>query len=195
MLPVFAEIGGAYIEHDDRTGTSSQSSHETADAFDEASYGVWSTVMSAPKNQTQDQKQHIPKRPREMSLADEILMSSTSLDDVSRHSSSSTLSILGKPILLPHTREQMEEFVSAFLHMSVFDVADVWIPASSSDSFDELSHTLSVAATNCNEGLNYFKEVSKECSIKMWSGAVGRAYASGNPVWSSNKVRTKTIQT
>eukprot|EP00957_Ditylum_brightwellii_P008287 627110-Ditylum_brightwellii.AAC.1 len=44
MLPSFAELGGTSCEE----GRSSPLSQSSAEAFDEASYGVWSTIMNTP---------------------------------------------------------------------------------------------------------------------------------------------------
>jgi hypothetical protein len=69
--------------------------------------------------------------------------------------------------------------------MSVFDSADVWIPAGGEYS-DCLRHVTTVTSTETNELLNDFKQQSQNALIKCWSGAVGRAFSSGNPVWSAN---------
>jgi hypothetical protein len=108
----------------------------------------------------------------------------------SRMSSSSTISQLLKPILPPVRQERLEEFISAFLGMSVFDVADVWMPTSGDDA--HLSHVMSVTASDQNETLNEFKKATTGSTLKIWSGAVGKAYASGNAVWTNKQVRLKT---
>ena len=70
--------------------------------------------------------------------------------------------------------------------MSVFDAAYAWIP-SGGTAADELCHVTSVVSTKTNEALTRFAVVSQNVVMKPWSGAVGRAFASGNPVWSANR--------
>lgn len=107
------------------------------DAFDDASYGVWNTIMdTAPNSVVSIEKSSFP----------------------------------------PLVRERMEEFLTAFLSMSVFDAADIWIPREAG-----LCHEVTVLA---NDSLQDFRDASDGIFIGNWSGAVGRAYASGNPVWS-----------
>jgi hypothetical protein len=124
MLPAMAELGGG-----------NDHCEEELNAFDDATYGVWSTIMDS----------------------------------------------MEKPMtgpLHPPT-ERLEEFATAFLNMSVFDAADVWIPQQNSEG---VSQVVSVVA---NDALHELR--SKGMVISNWSGAVGRAYASGTPVWSHNR--------
>jgi hypothetical protein len=99
-------------------------------------------------------------------------------------------------------QERLEEFANAFLGMSVFDVADAWISSSSVVGGEEGSGAVSggiatrslkclftVAATELNPRINAFREASANASIKLGDGAVGKAYSTGYPVWSSVKVR------
>lgn len=135
------------------------------DAFDEASYGVWSTIMN--------------------SAGGEAIRTSET--------------IATKMHLI---QERLEEFANAFLGMSVFDVADAWISSSSVVGGEEGSGAVSggiatrslkclftVAATELNPRINAFREASANASIKLGDGAVGKAYSTGYPVWSSVKVR------
>ena len=182
MLPSFAELGGD--REDDNKRKSS-----TCDAFDEASYGVWNIIMD---NSVDNLSSCAP---------DEVKSQNTSQDDseckfdentFSRGSSSSTLSILSikSEQIMPQLRiDRLEEFASAFLGMSVFDIADVWLPSSLED-FNSLVHVTTVAGSNSSDDplVKEFREVSSCSTIKIWSGAVGRAFGSGNPVWSSNQV-------
>jgi hypothetical protein len=124
-LPAFAELGGAQ--------------QSTDDAFDDASYGVWNTIMDAT-------------------------------------APNSEIVSLEQGYIPPQLQERMEEFITAFLNMSVFDAADIWIPNESG-----LSHCVTILAT---DSLEEFRAASEGIFIRNWSGAVGRAYASGNPVWS-----------
>jgi len=119
--------------------------------------------------------------------------------------------------------DKLEEFVQAFLGISVFDIADVWMPnnrhimstksslnsstassplstakqksSSSSNTAEEddeeedvhLQHVSSHMKDPNNANLQAFSTLSTRATIKYWSGAVGRAFASGNPVWSCNE--------
>ena len=74
--------------------------------------------------------------------------------------------------------------------MSVFDLADVWVPtAGDGDQYpdDCLRHVTSVSSVeHPNALLDEFRNASVHTLVKFWTGAVGRAYSSGNPVWSAN---------
>jgi hypothetical protein len=130
------------------------------DAFDEASYGVWSTIMNSASGNT-------------------IRTSTT---------------IASK---METIRERLEEFLCAFLGMSVFDVGDAWVLSSADgengggdhDKRRTLKCLFTVVATENNPGINAFRAVSGNSSIQIGDGAVGKAFSSGYPVWSSDKVR------
>ena len=109
----------------------------SGDAFDEASYGVWNTIMDVPDT---------------------------------------TVVPLDQPAFSPAVRDRIEEFLTAFLSMSVFDAADIWIPREPG-----LCHEVTVLA---DDSLQEFWAASEGIFVQNWSGAVGRAHASGNPVWS-----------
>lgn len=109
----------------------------SGDAFDEASYGVWNTIMDIPDTAV------VP---------------------------------LDQPAFPTALRDRIEEFLTAFLSMSVFDAADIWIPREPG-----LCHEVTVLA---NDSLREFWAASEGIFVQSWSGAVGRAHASGNPVWS-----------
>jgi hypothetical protein len=128
------------------------------DAFDEASYGVWSTIMNSASGNT--------------------IRTSTTI--------ASKMEII---------RERLEEFLCAFLGMSVFDVGDAWVLSSvdgengdGDDKMRTLKCLFTVAATENNPGINAFRTVSGNSSIQIGDGAVGKAFSSGYPVWSSDKV-------
>lgn len=92
--------------------------------------------------------------------------------------------------LSPVRKDRLEEFASAFLGLSLFDAADVWITVNRNGGVVEgLTQSFPVLVTETNESLNYFANASSGCIVQPWNGAVGRAFWSGNPVWSSNKVR------
>ena len=161
MLPSVAELGG----------TGNVTPEESIDAFDEASYGIWNTIM------------------------DEIFQDPSVGLGNGEHDGSHCAPDPSLQVVLPDQhyitdarKERLEEFLSAFLAMSVFDVADVWVPAANDGYPDCLRHVVSIVAGNIvnNEHLLNFELVSENALIKFWTGGVGRAYSSGNPVWSCN---------
>ena len=133
------------------------------DDFDEASYGVWSTIMNSASGNT--------------------IRTSTTI--------ASKLGII---------RERLEEFLCAFLGMSMFDVGDAWVLSSADgegvgNARDDKKRTLkclfTAAATENNQGINAFRGISENSSIQSGDGAIGKAFSSGYPVWSSDKVRSE----
>jgi hypothetical protein len=182
MLPSFAELDGTgYAE--ERRNTASP----VSDAFDEASYGVWSTIMETFDNPVQLSSLD-ENAPRTSQTSVDMFNSPASFNPVNDGPDSPIFAV-EKAFMPRKRRERLEEFTSAFLGFSVFDVADVWIPLSGQS--DYLGHVTSITSNDANESLNEFKRVSESVLIKFWSGAVGRAFSSGNPVWSVNRVRTR----
>lgn len=172
MLPSFTESGQKQVTYED-----------DMDVFDEASYGIWSTIMeslgdmNSPVNAEPDSRTPAVMRKESLHV---MLPPSHSMSD--------------------ERRERLSEFCEAFLGMSVFDYADVWVPASEHGYVDCLRLIMSSINNVDAEGLSEFKGVSEHALIKFWSGAVGRAFSSGNPVWSANpevfidSTRTKAFQ-
>ena len=154
MLPSFAELGGNPL-------TEGNVNASISDVFDEASYGVWSTIM-----ETIDPDLNDAQTTENMSEAPDYAVD--------------------KPLMAIQRKERLEEFTSAFLDVSVFDAADVWVPAPGQSGY--LGNVTSITSTESNQSLNEFKRMSESILIKYWSGAVGRAFSSGNPVWSANPV-------
>ena len=211
MLPSFAELGnspnssvygatsragvdGGNVDECSGGGGVRPLSPEAEDAFDEASYGVWSTVMGSPPADSSTAATAVGGYGSGAAMAGTGFMGSkVGTEDTTRATmtqgtinfSSSTLAV-GKPMLQERRKSRLEEFLFAFLGMSVFDAADVWIPGGDGVG-GSLMHVTSVSTTDTNEGLNYFKRVSESSAIKIWSGAVGRAFGSANPVWTTNK--------
>eukprot|EP00984_Skeletonema_dohrnii_P007372 scaffold2677_cov152-Skeletonema_dohrnii-CCMP3373.AAC.4 len=164
MLPAPAQLNGR--------GASQQIldaiDNAITDAFDDASYGVWSTIMNSAGGDTVQ----------------------TSVE-----------TIAAKMYLI---QERLEEFANAFLGMSVFDIADAWTV--SSYSSDGIAHSpvmkclFTAAATESNVEINDFRKFSANSFIVPGDGAVGKAYSTGYPVWSSVKdliydtSRTKAFQ-
>lgn len=185
MLPIVAELGHGNVTPE-----------ETIDVFDEASYGVWNTIMdSIMKEDVLDffdsskGELQLPPQPQSGSRdnglqpVDDNLL----LDGLVVKSDPALQVVLPtKSAMSGARKERLEEFCTAFLGMSVFDLADVWVPAGSDGYADCLRHVMSVSSTDKNERLNEFQVMSEHALIKFWTGAVGRAYSSGNPVWSAN---------
>lgn len=173
MLPSFAELGNSAADEAHK-----QSPSPFGDPFDEASFGVWATIMHSPDEGNSPEGGQSPEM-------QSIVPSGPQYDDndIPRFDA-----IIDQPVMPIHRRERLEEFCSAFLEMSVFDVSDVWMPAGG-QAYDTLGHVTSIVSTKQNSLLNEFTLVSQYAQIKLWSGAVGRAFASGNPVWSANYVR------
>jgi hypothetical protein len=168
MLPKVAELGSSQGNRSEVHGDS------VLDAFDEASYGVWSTIM-----QTYDE-------PYEFEDNAPGRQNGTLIEDSKESFALATT--MSKPCLETERQERLQEFASAFLDVSVFDLAEVWLPIGQESSL--LSMVTSVTSSNStNATLNEFTRQSQQTLIEFWSGAVGRAHSSGNPVWSYNKVR------
>jgi hypothetical protein len=155
MLPSAAEIAGSNNEMNDNS---------VSDAFDEASYGVWSTIMDS--------------RP-EVHCSPQMNGNASGAD-------TTPLYTFNKPEMPAERIERLEEFASAFLEVSVFDFAEIWIPIGGQS--DYLGQVTSIISTDSNPLVHEFIQSTEKILIKSWSGAIGRAFASGNPVWSSNRV-------
>lgn len=184
MLPDDAEFGS---ENDEKLRAQSPfSDASSTEAFDEASYGIWSTVMQLAAGQTES-KDAIPRE----------AVQSLSAVGFPRHTSKTTSATVFGNIeehnasldLIPRNKqERLEEFAVGFLGMSAFDVADVWVPLN--DGQLQVLRCVATASSSAvgGEKVDEFKQKSLQSSISVWSGAVGRAFGSGNPVWSSNYV-------
>lgn len=172
MLPAVAELGSSQ-------GNRSEIHGDTVlDAFDEASYGVWSTIM-----QTYDEPNALDEAPS--GYEDHTQM--PSFNESNTMTLLSPQYMINKPYMAAERQDRLQEFSSAFLDVSVFDLAEVWLPIGQGSDF--LGLVTSVMSSDNNSNLNEFTRQSEKIPIKFWSGAVGRAYSSGNPVWSFNKVR------
>jgi len=167
MLPAIAELGNPR--------QSQLQTESINDAFDEASYGVWSTIM-----QTLDET--------DSTLLSEQLETQNSVNEttIPLHASMNRhICTRDNHFMDIDRQERLEEFASAFLAVSVFDLAEVWLPTGQNS--DTLSLISSIKSIDNNTPLDIFARESKNILIKFWSGAVGRAHSSGNPVWSFNK--------
>jgi len=159
MLPAVAELGSSR--------RASLQSDAINDAFDEASYGVWSTIM------------------QNLDETDSTLLTEQQETKASLNGNSTEIVANQKPIIDIDRQERLEEFSSAFLDVSIFDLAEVWMPVGQNS--DCLCLNSSVKSIDNNKSLDEFSRESERMLIKYWSGAVGRAYSSGNPVWSFKK--------
>lgn len=169
MLPSFAEL-----EHE-QTVTPEDS---VEDAFDEATYGIWTTIMETLDDADQDFSETAFEG--ENPLLKEMA--------ANKESESIPIAFHSQDPMKESRKNRVEDFCSAFLRMSVFDMADVWVPAGK-DYPDCLRHVMSVSSTDTNAVLNQFELSSENTLIKHWTGAVGTSFASGNPVW-SDKIAT-----
>ena len=85
---------------------------------------------------------------------------------------------------------RLEEFAQGFLGMSVFDIADVWMPDHSNENDEVLKHVLSVTKDPKNDDFLTFKDFSRLAKIPLWSGAVGRAFVTFQTIWESTPEQT-----
>lgn len=152
----------------------------SSDAFDEASYGVWSTIMGNGNQSALD------------ALLDADTAQTSNFLPVpvaGSGQSGEPIYAINKPTMVKEKRDRLEEFASAFLDVSVFDFAEVWVPISDqSGLLGQVTNVVS-SESETNQALQEFERMSDKILIEHWSGAVGRAYSSGNPVWSANQVR------
>lgn len=172
LLPPFEEIEE---ESNQMNAYSSQVSRENMEAnpFDHASYGLWSTIMQNPESPYMSESQnalsavndsHMHMKPNSQGHPNNV-------DDQ----------------VFSERRERLEEFATAFLEMSVFDLADCWMPSLDNTNPIPLLHNIfSLTSSENNSSYNYFMQASKSVLVQGWSGAVGNAFCSGNPIWSKN---------
>jgi len=80
---------------------------------------------------------------------------------------------------------RLEEFAQSFLAMSVFDLADIWIPLPGANDM-MLSHAATVACDHMNEDFISFHCLNCMVNIHAWDGCVGQAFSSANPVWGTD---------
>jgi len=165
-------------------------SEDLAYAFDQASYDVWSTIMNMPcddgANAALEMK--FSMKSSQSTCPPPTATTPKSSAIFSLTSSCNTLLLSGERSCTPPERgDRLEEFASAFLGMSVFDLADVWIPDLKCNGDVGLNHLRSVSVAGRNEDLNYLMQVSQNSVIKARSGVIGKAYNSGNPIWGTNQ--------
>lgn len=171
MLPTFAEVGNAATDYD------------SGEIFDEASYGIWSTIMEALKDDPLVESYNSVDF--DFNESDSALIAEAAVVAMSSDDSGLKVVLPNKASMSESRKIRLEEFCTAFLDMSVFDLADVWVPAGK-DHLDCLRHVTSVTGTDKNALLEDSMSNSASTLIKFWTGAVGRAYSSGNPVWSAS---------
>jgi hypothetical protein len=187
MLPTVAELTNTQQSRAETYGDS------VSDAFDEASYGVWSTIMQSldPPDVFDDvsnimEEQNFNPFAQQQGHSMIITTAPTTTADGGQ------MYPVQKPYMALERQERLEEFASAFLGVSVFELAEVWLPLGPQS--DCLGLVTSVTSDNYhNDALNTFTAESEKVLVKFWSGAVGRAYSSGNPVWSINRVRFSLV--
>ena len=167
MLPSFAEIG-----------TVSPEGEADLEIFDEASYGIWTTIMDTLNDDNLD-----------VSFGNAMEFR-TDGNTIKQNDATAMLDLqvcfTDTAAMSESRKVRLEEFCSAFLDMSVFDLADVWVPVGP-EYPDCLRHVTSVTSSDQNALLDGFRSASVCTLIKYWTGAIGRAFSSGNPVWSANR--------
>ena len=175
ILPSLAELGHV------TTGTEG-----LEEAFDEATYGIWTTIM-------ENNDESLENLVGDAYISNQEIIQGTHIAPSLQSASTAvtTTTTVSLPPLKESRKERLVEFCSAFLGMSVFDLADVWAPSDANSPYppDTLRHVVTVTSTDSadNQGLTQFQQVSERTLIKFWNGAVGRAFSTGNPVWSSNE--------
>ncbi|KAL7548391.1 hypothetical protein ACHAWF_013071 [Thalassiosira exigua] len=155
-----------------------------ADAFDEASYGVWSTVINSAVGAA------AAIGPPIATAANGTVGGAIQAGAGGGPAEASRRGSAVDPAPSPAetaraVRERLEEFATAFLGMSVFDVADAWTPNPAGDG--TLRCLFTGAATETNPGINALRDATGRAAVRTGDGAVGRAYGTGYPVWSSVK--------
>jgi hypothetical protein len=186
MLPDCAELDPVDNNSSSMTIDNDAALNGDLDIFDEASYGIWSTIMDS----LAEDFSPTPAKAQPFNgenVSPNVTPAAYVSADVSELAPVETSMVVLNPVhLSDHRRERLEEFCGAFLGMSVFDVADVWIPAGGNMS-SFLRHATTVCSKDTiSESVLLFQEESQVTLVRFWSGAVGRAFSSGNPVWSTN---------
>eukprot|EP00551_Chaetoceros_affinis_P004800 CAMPEP_0203665168 /NCGR_PEP_ID=MMETSP0090-20130426/2422_1 /ASSEMBLY_ACC=CAM_ASM_001088 /TAXON_ID=426623 /ORGANISM="Chaetoceros affinis, Strain CCMP159" /LENGTH=906 /DNA_ID=CAMNT_0050528637 /DNA_START=96 /DNA_END=2817 /DNA_ORIENTATION=- len=177
ILPEFAELNTGTDQRS--SGASSPSSEDLGEAneFDAATYGLWSTIMNSTK------------------IAEPVGPSSVDRNGNGNINVSSVPFLQQQmfsnhEFMQPERKNRLEEFASAFLGLSVFDLADVWVPVNDANNGSTTLHNIfavSSHSSRLSNGVSYFKNLSRNTVVKGWCGAVGRAQCTGNPVWSTNQ--------
>lgn len=146
---------------------------DVLDIFDEASYGIWSTIMDTDGLWSE-------------AVLDSMGESQEDVSSLANVVSEPALQVVltSKASMSEPRKTRLEEFCAGFLGMSVFDVADVWVLAGDEQP-DCLRYVTSVIGED-NPVLDSFRQSSVNALIKFWNGAIGHAYSSRDPVWSVN---------
>ena len=171
MLPSVTMLEGNGNGHENLAGT---------EVFDEASYGVWSTIMENADQQVLGSDL--------LDTDDANLKMLSGIYGTQEQETTSPIYAINRPTMEKERLDRLEEFAAAFLDVSVFDYAEVWVPIGEQAGY--LGQVTSIVSSDSklNHSLLEFEEASEKMLIKFWSGAVGRAFSSGNPVWSTNQV-------
>ena len=82
---------------------------------------------------------------------------------------------------------RLEEFALGFLGMSVFDIADIWMPENSMDENVLLKNVLTVSKDPKNDDFLAFEGFSRSANIPLWTGTIGRAFVTFQTVWNSKQ--------
>jgi hypothetical protein len=150
------------------------------EVFDEASYGVWSTIMDNADQQVIGSELLDPDDKHGKQMPGNF--------GIHEHETSTPIYAINRPTMEKDRLDRLEEFAAAFLDVSVFDFAEVWVPIGEQGGYLGQVTSIISSDSKSNISLQEFEEASEKMLIKFWSGAVGRAFSSGNPVWSANLV-------
>ena len=170
ILPDFAEL----LTEVDKDGNTSQkrlsllsqnTETDTPD-FDGQAFALWSTIMNGPTSPSKSNN-------NEQKKTDAPSNGQLQFDYIE-----------------PKRKVRLEEFMTAFLGFSLFDIADVWAPLTDANGVTSLYNVFAANSEETDQDSNvvFFKTISKTTVIQPWSGAVGRAHSTGTAVWSTNMV-------
>ena len=83
------------------------------------------------------------------------------------------------PRLIRSPPTPLRQFVSGFLGLSVFDACDIWAATGTGGVGQMFSMSCETAPT----GFEVFRTLNATGTAEKWEGAIGRCYATGDPVW------------
>mmetsp|Transcript_24572 Transcript_24572/g.56223 ORF Transcript_24572/g.56223 Transcript_24572/m.56223 type:complete len:919 (+) Transcript_24572:629-3385(+) len=181
-LPSSVDLASMDYNLDDTIASSPPKNKLMQDKSDQASFGLWSAIMNT----------NIDEHLENMISTDEDLFVPTDESYKPAVRSASAISVASstnsdmsqQQIFSQGKRDRLEEFIHGFLGISIFEVADIWVP-DQEKTFQVLTQ-VSSSSKQDTPPLEEFQKSSSTATIPIWSGAAGRAYGSGNPVWSNS---------
>mmetsp|Transcript_18737 Transcript_18737/g.38382 ORF Transcript_18737/g.38382 Transcript_18737/m.38382 type:complete len:947 (-) Transcript_18737:127-2967(-) len=85
--------------------------------------------------------------------------------------------------LQPGVRDRIAEFINGFLGLSAFDAADVWHAGQN----QVLTQIFTMPSQTAPAGFELFQGFVDNAYVTKWDGAIGRCYATGDPVWDTGE--------